>query len=62
MKIVPFRREYAWPESSSILNFDPDIPADLSRLHMLYQAVYDADELEQLSESAFTLPRQIAAN
>jgi hypothetical protein len=62
MKVVPFRRDYAWPEPSNILNFDPDIPADLSRLHMLYQAVYDADELEQLADAAFTSPRQIAAN
>jgi hypothetical protein len=62
MKVIPFKREYAWPEASSIVTFDPDIPADLSRLQMLYQAVYDADELEQLADSTFITPRQFAAN
>lgn len=62
MKVVPFRREYAWPEPGSLISIDPDVPADLSRLHMLYQAVYDAEELQQLAEMSFVLPRQVAAS
>jgi hypothetical protein len=62
MKVIPFSREYAWPDASNIVNFDPDIPADLSRLHMLYQAVYDAEELEQLADWSFTAPKQVASN
>jgi len=55
MKVVALRREYAWPEPGSALNFDPDIPADLSRLQMLHQAVFDADELAQLAEPRFVV-------
>jgi len=62
MKVVPFKREFAWPEPSSIVHFDPDIPPEWSRLQLLHQAVYDAAELEQLADMRFIVPRQTAAN